>query len=141
MKLLKREVKIQIKGIQRNEEAEEIIETAAFGEFDQTNENYYLKYEEVSEEGEITKTLIKMQDKTIEVIKRGSIESKMVFIPNEVTETNYSTCYGVLVMAVSTMHTEFHVTEQKVEAEIEYILYLNGTMVSVNFLNIEAVFL
>ena len=29
MKLLKREVKIQIKGIQRNEEAEESIETAA----------------------------------------------------------------------------------------------------------------
>lgn len=141
MKLLKREVKIQIKGIQKNEEAEEIIETAAFGEFDQTNENYYLKYEEVSEDGEITKTLIKIQDKNIEVIKRGSIESKMVFIPNEVTETDYSTCYGVLAMAVHTMHTEFHVTEQKVEVEIEYILYLNGTIVSVNFLNIEAVFL
>ena len=101
MKVLKREVKIQIKGIQRNEEAEESIETAAFGEFDQTGENYYLKYEELSEDGEITKTLIKIYDKNIEVIKRGSIESKMVFIPNTVTETDYSTCYGVLAMSVT----------------------------------------
>ncbi len=141
MKVLKREVKIQIKGIQRNEEAEESIETAAFGEFDQTGENYYLKYEELSEDGEITKTLIKIYDKNIEVIKRGSIESKMVFIPNTVTETDYSTCYGVLAMSVSTLHTAFRMEENSVTAEIEYILYLNGTMVSVNFLNIEAVFL
>jgi len=141
LKLLKREVKIQIKGIQRNEDAEEIIETAAFGEFDWTDENYYLKYEELSEDGEITKTLIKMKDKNIEVIKRGSIESKMVFIPNVVTQTNYNTCYGVLAMAVNTIHTAFHVTEDGVTAEIEYVLYLDGTMVSVNFLNIEAVFI
>lgn len=141
MKLLKKEVKIQIKGIQRNEEAEEIIETAAFGEFDQTGENYYLKYEELSEDGEITKTLIKIHDKNIEVIKRGSIESKMLFIPNEVTETDYSTCYGILAMAVSTIRTAFRVTENGAAAEIEYVLYLNGTMVSVNFLNIEAAFI
>lgn len=141
MKALKREVKIQIKGIQRNEEAEEAIETAAFGEFDQTGENYYLKYEELSEDGEITKTLIKMYKKNIEVIKRGSIESKMIFIPNTVTETDYSTCYGILAMSVNTLNTTFCVTDNGVTAEIEYILYLNGTMVSVNFLNIEAVFL
>lgn len=82
-----------------------------------------------------------MYDKNIEVIKRGSIESKMVFIPNTVTETDYSTCYGVLAMSVSTLNTAFYVTEDSVTVEIEYILYLNGTMVSVNFLNIEAVFL
>ena len=141
MKSLKREVKIQIKGIQRNEEAEEIIETAAFGEFDKIDENYYLKYEELSEDGEITKTLIKLQDKNIEVIKRGSIESKMVFIPNTMTKTEYSTCYGMIAMAVSTSHTSFDMSENGIKAEIEYVLYLNEIIVSVNLLNIEAVFL
>lgn len=138
---MKREVKIQVRGLQRGEEAEETVETAAFGEFARIGGSYCLKYDELSEDGDVVKTLIKISDKGMEVIKRGSIESKMAFIPQMVTETDYSTCYGTLAMAVDTSRTEFEITESSITLEIEYALYLNGSLASENLLNIEAVFL
>ena len=40
---MKKEVRIHITGIQRNEEAEELVESAAFGDFDTLAGKYYLK--------------------------------------------------------------------------------------------------
>ena len=39
---MKKEVRIHITGIQRNEEAEELVESAAFGDFDTIAGKYYL---------------------------------------------------------------------------------------------------
>lgn len=138
---MRREVKIQVKGLQRNEEAEETVETAAFGECDMTSGSCCLKYDELSEDGDVTKTLIRITEESIEVIKRGNIDSKMVFVPNTVTETKYNTCYGVLDMAIDTAHAGYEVMEDGVRVKIEYVLYLNGNRISVNLLNIKAVFL
>lgn len=138
---MKKEVKIQVKGLQRDEEAEEKVETAAFGECDITGEGCCLKYDEISEDGNVTKTLIRITKERIEVIKRGAIESEMIFVPGTVTETKYNTCYGVLDMAVDTAHAEYEMMEEGIRAEIGYVLYLNGSRISVNLLNITAVFL
>ena len=86
---MKKEVRIHITGIQRNEEAEELVESAAFGDFDTIAGKYYLKYEELSEEGGITKTIIRISDHSIEVMKHGDAESKMIFCPGKLTETDY----------------------------------------------------
>ena len=39
--IMKKEVRIHITGIQRNEEAEELVESAAFGDFDTIAGKYY----------------------------------------------------------------------------------------------------
>ena len=134
------EVRIHITGIQRNEEAEELVESAAFGDFDTIAGKYYLKYEELSEEGGITKTIIRISDHTIEVMKHGDAESKMIFCPGKLTETDYATPYGNLSMSLNTSLASYELTEEGICARIEYTLSLNGSFVSVNQLNIEALF-
>ncbi len=137
---MKKEVRIHITGIQRNEEAEELVESAAFGDFDTIAGKYYLKYEELSEEGGITKTIIRISDHSIEVMKHGDAESKMIFCPGKLTETDYATSYGNLSMSLNTSLASYELTEEGICARIEYTLSLNGSFVSVNQLNIEALF-
>ncbi|MDY5576230.1 MAG: DUF1934 domain-containing protein [Lachnospiraceae bacterium] len=137
---MKREICISIKGIQKSEEGEELVETAAFGEFSCIGDTVFLKYDELSEEGAVTKTLIKIKNTCVEVTKCGYMESKMVFIPHTVTETDYSTPYGMLAMSLDTEDVAYNIEEKGVRIQITYLLYLNGTLVSKNQLNIEADF-
>lgn len=137
---MKRDVHITIRGVQKDEENEEVIESAAFGEFSEVGNTYVLRYDEISEDGDVTKTLIKLSDKGIEVVKRGNTNSKMEFLGGEVTESDYETIYGTLQMAIQTHSVGFEMTEENVIAEVDYLLYLNGQMISRNFLQIEAKF-
>ena len=137
---MKREVHITIRSVQKDEDNEEVIESAAFGEFSVVGHTYVLRYDELSEEGDVTKTLIKLSDKGIEVVKRGNTNSKMKFLGGEVTESDYETIYGTLQMAIQTYSAGFEMTEDNVIAEVDYLLYLNGQLVSRNFLQIEAKF-
>lgn len=137
---MKREVHITIKGVQRDEENEEVIESAAFGEFSEVGKTCVLKYDEMSEDGDVTKTLIKLSGKGIEVIKRGNTNSKMEFYGGQVTENDYETMYGTLKMSVQTMSVGYELNEENVIAEVDYVLYLNDQMISRNFLQIEATF-
>lgn len=137
---MKREVRIQITGVQKNDENEEIVETAAFGDFAVLGEKLCVKYEELSEEGDITKTLIKISDESVEVMKRGYVESKLVFAEGKVTETDYNTPYGIFAMSVDTARAAYELTEEGVSVDIEYTLFLNGEPVSINRLNMKAVF-
>ena len=131
---------LPIKGVQRDEENEAVIESAAFGEFSKVGNTYVLRYDEISEDGDVTKTMIKLSDTGIEVVKRGNTNSKMQFRGGEVTENDYETVYGTLQMAIQTMSLGFEMTEENVIAEVDYLLYLNGQMISRNFLQIEVIF-
>lgn len=138
---MKREVKIQISGIQRSEEGTEQLNTAAFGYFATLAGKLILRYEEFSESGEVMKTMIKISEHEIVVTKKGDIESEMVFIPGKVTQTNYQTPYGAFLMQLHTMTVQHEQTEDGVEAAIEYQLIIQGELVSVNQLNIHAEFI
>ncbi len=135
---MKQEVKIWIRGLQKGDGTEEVMETAAFGEFCTVAGKYYLKYEELSEEGDSTRTLIKITDETIEVTKRGYTESKMIFVRGMMTRVDYHTPYGTIAMAVDTQELGYKVTEQGITVEIQYDLYLDGEKMSVNEMQIRA---
>lgn len=134
---MKRDVQISILGIQNDGGDEERIETAAFGEFMLLGNSYCLKYEEVSEDGDVLKTLIKISNDGMEVIKQGSTSSKMVFRKGCVTETDYETPYGVLHMSMDTSEVLFQLEEDGASVQAEYILCLNGSPVSLNRLRIN----
>lgn len=135
---MKRDVQINIKGIQKNEEAQEILESAAFGEFGLIGSTYCLRYEEISEDGDTIRTLIKISGERIEVIKKSAVESKMMFVVGETTYTQYNTPYGMLEMALETTKADFEVSEDCLSIDLEYLLYLCGEFVSVNSLSIRA---
>jgi uncharacterized beta-barrel protein YwiB (DUF1934 family) len=137
--ILKKEVRITIKGIQKNEEAEEVMETAAFGEFAIVGSSYYLRYEEISEEGETIKTMIKLSEDRVEVTKKNGVDSKMIFVVGQTTSTDYATPYGTLQMEMETERADFGLVDDCLEVNLEYSLYLNGEFVSINVLHIEAV--
>ncbi len=136
----KREVQIAIKGIQRDEENEEIIESAAYGEFCQMGDFYVLKYDEICENGDSNKTMLKLSQQGIEVVKRGSTNSKMQFWGGQITECDYETVYGTIPMSIQTVSVGFEVNEEGVIAEVDYYLYYNGDMISRNFLQVEGKF-
>ena len=73
-------------------------------------------------------------------VKHGDAESKMIFCPGKLTETDYATPYGNLSMSLNTSLASYELTEEGICARIEYTLSLNGSFVSVNQLNIEALF-
>jgi uncharacterized beta-barrel protein YwiB (DUF1934 family) len=138
---MKRDVQIKIAGIQNDGEQEEVIETIVFGEFHKIGNSYCLKYEELSEEGDAVRTLVRVSDEGIEVNKWGNTSSKMVLIENRVTQSDYGTPYGIIRMSMDTMATSYELEENSFVVQAEYALHLDGQFISTNRLLVEASFI
>ena len=135
-----REVQILMKNIQCIQGEEDVIELAAFGQYGSIGNANYLKYEELSEEGDSIQTVIKFAGQTVEVLKRGAICSKMIFNEGTWQQTQYETPYGVFLMTMHTTEVLLEETEEGVNIVLSYYIYMDEELVSENKMRIEAVF-
>ena len=99
----------------------------------------YMAYEETELTGMAgDKTVLKLDDSTVMMIRYGSNPSEMLFKENACHKTDYSTPYGVIQMENTASTVDVNITEDgKGYLEIVYELEIPGVSKSVNILKIE----
>ena len=137
---MKKDVFIYIKALHRTgtPDGEEPMETAVPGAYYFRNGSHYLRYEERPEEGgEPIINYIKISPKTMEVRKKGQINTRMVFEPGRPSSTLYATPFGTWEMGISAAVLELQEGDGFLDLRVEYSLELNREHVADCLLEIQ----
>lgn len=126
-----KQVLVSICGRQFDLEENEPIELVTTGEYYLKNGKHYIFYEEqMSEDDDITKNVLKISDGIVELKKRGVSEHTMVFEIGKKNHSNYHTPMGMLLMGVHTKALTVTEKEDGMELWIQYQLEVQGEHVS-----------
>ena len=88
---------------------------------------YYVFYDEVDpEDAKVTKASLRIRPRHIDIRKKGAVNTQMVFIPGQCTETEYQTPYGKFILTVDTKRAEIRKREKEIVVELDYQLSLGG---------------
>ena len=118
---------ISLTGLQyAAEEEDSPIEVINFGQYYKKGEKHYLLYEDTSEDGRTIKSRIKVSPKEMELQKKDSLNTRLLFIPGEEYFTNYETPYGSLLVGVNTRTMELYEEEEFLRLTLKYGLSING---------------
>lgn len=124
-----KEVIISIKGLQYQTE-DKPIEVITPGLYYNKNDKHYIRYEEVSEQDDITKCTIKAYDGYVEVMKKGAANSDMIFQLKKTNITYYNTPFGNLLIGINANKMNIDETEDEINIAINYSLEINYEHVS-----------
>lgn len=132
-----KDVLVQVRGIQSRddmpEEEGELLETFHKGVYYQKGEKQYLFYEEyLEEEQQTVKNTVKIEPKLLTMTKKGAVESAMVFVPGEKTNSVYQSPVGALELSY---YTDVLTIEEQcdiISIVLEYALEINQNYVSDN---------
>lgn len=121
-----KEVLVSISGMQFavSEEGSD-IQVVTLGEYYERNNSHFLLYEEVDEEGNTTKNIMKFRPDLLELTKKGAANVHMLFEEGKKNLTNYSTMFGDILIGVDTRKILLSETEEKITIDVEYTLDIN----------------
>ncbi len=130
-------------GRQRDQNGEEsVTETRAKADYYEKGGAFYILYEEVSDDStDVIKTTIKYRDNVLEMAKRGSVRTRMIFQAGQTHRTDYVTPYGILPLEVATRRAEFSREVGRVEIRLEYALSSDRQLLSECSLHLRLRFL
>lgn len=122
-----KDVLLKIRGLQTlDTDTDEPVEVIAAGTWFQRNGKHYIKYEEILEGWDgSSQNLLKIDGDSLEVIKRGLVNTHMVFRKQEKNLTCYATPFGNLMMGITARDIEFRDTESSLDVKVEYALEVN----------------
>lgn len=125
-----KDVIISIKGLQFTEEENEEVEIVTRGTYYFKNNRHYLLYDELMEghAAPIKNTTV-FDNTKLEVIKRGSINTRMIFEERKKSITCYEMPFGSLMIATNTGRVEVTEKEDEITARIRYALDVNYVFV------------
>ena len=121
-----KDILVRVRGVQTIGEEEDTVEMITPGTYYVKNGKQYLIYDEsLDETGTPTHNTVKVMENRIEVMKRGLVESHMIFEPGRRTTANYRTPMGLFLMGITTSLLE---VEEDEEAILLRIKYSTGSM-------------
>lgn len=126
---MKKELHLRVIGSHKEigECEEQVVEVSAQGAYLKKGDNHYLFYDEIHEEGFITKNrIVVIPGKEVQIIKKGAVTSDMSLLLNEKTNSLYQTPYIVMEMGFDTKHIHFKEDETGLTLEVEYIMSVDG---------------
>ncbi|MCI8792607.1 MAG: DUF1934 domain-containing protein [Eubacterium sp.] len=128
------EVKITIHGLQAQGNGEP-VEVVSVGQMEIQDGFACITYDEVVSEEEnglvqVVKNTLKISDGQVEVVKKGSAASHLVFIPDQTTFTYYSTPIGEIEVSIHTNQIEKIELESGFFLKMDYDLEMNQTFIS-----------
>lgn len=132
-----KDVLVQVRGIQSRydmpKEDAEVIETLTKGVYYQKAEKQYLFYEEYLEgEEQPVKNSVKVEPGMLTITKKGAVESSMVFVPGEKTNSMYQSPVGCMELSCDTGLLTIEEQPDQVEIVLEYTLEMNQSYISDN---------
>ena len=126
-------VYVTVKGLHFNPEHpdmdEDVIEVFNVGVYKLIAGNEYIKYDEVYDSGEKSKTIIKLHDKGVEITKKGELSTHMSFISGEKTVNLYETPFGNVHMGIYSKSVDVIRQEEKISIKVRYSLEINAFIV------------
>ena len=127
-----REVLITIEGLQMSEE-QDLVTTKAAGVYHYRNGKHFIHYEESVVEGDgMIKNAVKIASNQIDITKKGSTSTRMVFVNNEKTVTEYQTPFGSLELGIHTTSMQIVEAIDEITVKLCYSLDVNNSFVSNN---------
>ena len=132
--IMAQEVKITIHGLQAQGNGEP-VEVVSVGQMEMQDGFACITYDEVVSEEEnglvqVVKNTLKIGDGQVEVVKKGSAASHLVFIPDQTTFTYYSTPIGEIEVSIHTNQIEKIELESGFFLKMDYDLEMNQTFIS-----------
>ena len=125
-----RDVLLAMKGMQfqlnENTGENENIEIITAAQYFEKGDHAYLLYDEIMEGVDTPiSNMIRFDNDSIEVTKKGGINVHMVFEKGKQNLTNYATPYGTLVIGISTRNVEIDKNEEHIHLQADYGLDIN----------------
>ena len=126
-----KEVLITIKGIQLIDGEESGIELMVTGNYYQKNGKHYIQYEESVEgfQGTI-KNMLKLTPYSLDMIKKGLTNTRMLFEKDKKTISAYSTPMGSMDLGIYTNRFEIEETKDFLKVDVGYALDINYEHIS-----------
>lgn len=122
-----KDILVRVRGVQTIGEEEDTVEMITPGTYYVKNGKQYLIYDEsLDETGTPTHNTVKVMGNRIEVMKRGLVESHMIFEPGRRTTANYRTPMGLFLMGITTSLLEVEEDEESILLRIKYSMEMNG---------------
>jgi Uncharacterized protein conserved in bacteria len=129
-----KDVLVSISGLQYEIDQDESVELISVGEYFSRNNKHFIIYEEMLEDEDglncITKNTIKISGNQVEIIKKGSSRTHMIFEENQKNMSYYNTPFGNLLVGIFTTRIKVTEEETSLQVEIDYGLDVNYTHVS-----------
>ena len=122
-----KEVLVSISGLQFAEEMnQEPVEVITSADYYKKNGKHYIIYDEVMEGfTETTKNIIKIDDRCMDITKRGVTNVHMMFEKEKKNLTYYYTPYGSLLIGITAARVDVEETEQDIHVSVDYELEVN----------------
>ena len=126
-----RDVLISISGAQFSEFDSDDVEMITTGDYFMKNGKHYILYDEIVEDSrEIIKNTIKIHPDGMDVIKKGSTSTHMVFEKNKKNLSSYMTPFGEMIVGIATNDISIEEEENLLKVNVEYSLDINYEHVS-----------
>lgn len=122
-----KDVLLAIKGLQFNTNDEENnIQTITPAAYYLKNNSHFIIYDEATEgTDQVTKNVIRIKDKTLEISKKGQVNVHMIFEENRKSLSNYATPFGDILIGLDTRKISVTSEVDKMHVEVDYMLEVN----------------
>ena len=121
-----KDVLITIRGVHTLDHEDNDVEMIVRGDYYQKNGKHYILYEEILEGAEErVKNVIKMSPVSMDSIKKGVTNSRMLFEKNKKNLSCYSTPVGNLVIGIQANHFYVEEQENSIKVNVDYSLDIN----------------
>ncbi len=137
-----KDVIIRINGMQYADEEtgeDRPVEVITPGKYYFKKGLHYLLFDEVDNELNKSRSIIKFSDSYMEVKRSGHIDSNMIFEENKKTKSIYTTPYGTMNIGIATTRIRLNEKENLIELTTDYALELNYDHVADCKISISAV--
>lgn len=123
---MKKEILLRIAGLHMTDEEGGNVEVVTAGDYYRRGGRHYVLYDEVVEgmSGHISNT-IKIGENSLEVLKRGLTNTRMVFEKGKKTLTRYQTPYGILDLGILAREVQIEESEESIDVTVDYVLEVN----------------
>ena len=118
-----KDVLITIRGVHTLDHEDNDVEMIIRGDYYQKNGKHYILYEEILEGAEErVKNVIKISPSSMDIIKKGVTNSRMLFEKNKKNLSCYSTPVGNLVIGIQANHFYVEEQENSIKVNVDYSL-------------------
>lgn len=132
-----KDVKIRVKVIHSSDGEEENFETLCSGLYYLKNGKHYFSYQEETEQGTV-KSIIKIKDGAMEVIKSGAVNIHLFFEQGKIINCTCDTPFGNIPIDIYTKSLNINIENHIIEVMASYEMQNNAVVISSCELLVEA---
>ncbi len=108
------------------------------GQYYFRNNKHYIKYNDDSVDKEnVLRTTIKTDGQSLNIFRRGALDTDMTFVMGKTTHTMYRTPYSAMELEICTKDLSICMNEACGEVDLLYDMAVNGSVVGEYKLHLE----